>query len=94
MKEHLSTVQKRSKKTSRPNMNKGRLLELIQVEGNTGSNLHMAANTDVQPGAGLNKILGQAYHRVAYRSGKLSGFAATLMKRKLNISYTHGYPEV
>lgn len=93
MKEHLSTVQKRPKKTSRPSRNKERLLGLIQVEGNAGTNLHTAASTDVRPGADPNKTLGQAHHRVAYRSRKLSGFAAMQLKRKLNISCTRGHPE-
>lgn len=83
-------VQQRSKKTSRPNINKDRLLGRIKVEGKTGTNLHMVAKTDLQHGVDLNKIPGQAYHRVANRSRKLNGFAATLVKREPSISYTQG----
>ncbi|TEA37823.1 hypothetical protein DBR06_SOUSAS1410042, partial [Sousa chinensis] len=75
------------KKTSRPNINKDRLLGRIKVEGKTGTNLHMVAKTDLQHGVDLNKIPGQAYHRVANRSRKLNGFAATLVKREPSISY-------
>ena len=83
-----------AKKTSRPTVNKDRLLGCIKVERKTWTNLHTVAKTDLQHAIDLNKTPGQAYHSIANNSRKLNGFAARLVKREPGISYTQGYTEV